>query len=417
MLYTIARPIARYVLGYYFRHIDITGLEHIPASGPVILAANHPTAFIEPCLLACYQNRRLWFLARGNLFKNRLATTALNGLNILPVYRIKDGGYGKLKDNYATFAACYRALGKGKAIMILAEGRTIHEKKLRVLRKGTGRIAMGALIEHPELETLPIVPIGVNFTKGERMRSTVMIRCGEPIDAKDYLAAFKTHETKAIRALTEDLRLALDPLVVQVATFEQNALAEGAFTLAQTEQAAQLKYGLTHEGTLLDHQLQLTKRLPKDATAIERYFNRLHHLGLSDPAVAGIYQTDFKRGWWGWLKTLVALLILLWHLPLWFLGEYIGGTSTQSIEFYSPVRFAAIAIGLVVYPLLWLLSLNYWLVAYALIAVFGINWAWYEWEATKRWSEARMAWRQIPDERSYLQALRQAALATIKQDA
>jgi 1-acyl-sn-glycerol-3-phosphate acyltransferase len=44
MVYHLVRPVARYVLRYYYRNIDLTGLENIPADAPVILAVNHPTA-------------------------------------------------------------------------------------------------------------------------------------------------------------------------------------------------------------------------------------------------------------------------------------------------------------------------------------------------------------------------------------
>ena len=112
MLYHLVRPVARYVLGYYYRNIDITGLANIPPNAAVILAANHPTAFIEPCLLACFQPRTLHFLARGDLYKNWLATAVLRALNILPVYRIQDGGYGKLTQNYETFEECFVDLSR-----------------------------------------------------------------------------------------------------------------------------------------------------------------------------------------------------------------------------------------------------------------------------------------------------------------
>jgi len=194
MLYYLVRPVARYVLRYYYRNIDLTGLENIPQNAAVILAANHPTAFIEPCILACFQPRTLWFLARGNLFKNRLYNAFLAAVHILPVFRLEDGGYSRLKDNFSTFDACFRALSKGKAIMNLAEGRCIHEKALRPIRKGTARLALGAMQRDSTLKEVYIVPVGCNFTHPDRVRDQVMIRFGEPILTSAFMDEFRRSE-------------------------------------------------------------------------------------------------------------------------------------------------------------------------------------------------------------------------------
>ncbi|MCB0636727.1 MAG: 1-acyl-sn-glycerol-3-phosphate acyltransferase, partial [Lewinella sp.] len=145
MLYAAVRPLAKIGLQHYFRRIDVAHLDRIPKDAPVILAANHPTAFIEPCILACFGDRPLHFLVRGNLFKKGIYDKLLRSLHMLPVFRFVDGGYEDLKQNYATFAACHEALAQRKTIMILAEGRCIHEKRLRPIRKGTARIAFGTL--------------------------------------------------------------------------------------------------------------------------------------------------------------------------------------------------------------------------------------------------------------------------------
>ncbi|HKK79894.1 MAG TPA: 1-acyl-sn-glycerol-3-phosphate acyltransferase, partial [Phaeodactylibacter sp.] len=101
MLYYFVRPIAKLGLWVLYRHIHLSHTENIPRDKPVILAANHPTAFIEPCVLACFLRRPLYFLVRGNLFKKPLYDFLLRSLHMLPIFRLKDGGYGKLKHNYS----------------------------------------------------------------------------------------------------------------------------------------------------------------------------------------------------------------------------------------------------------------------------------------------------------------------------
>ena len=127
MLYRLVRPLAALGIRANYQHICISNTDRIPVDKPVILAANHPTAFMEPCILACFLGRPLYFLVRGDFFKQPLYNFLLRQLNMLPVFRMRDGGYRNLKNNYSTFEACFEALKSNKTIMILAEGRTIHE--------------------------------------------------------------------------------------------------------------------------------------------------------------------------------------------------------------------------------------------------------------------------------------------------
>ena len=124
MLYALVRPVAKTGFKVFFRHIHIQGLENIPREGPLLLAANHPTAFIEPCVAACFQHRTLHFIVRGDIFKNPFYIKILKALHLIPIFRFKDG-YTNLKQNQETFRYVNQVLQNRKTIFILAEGRTI----------------------------------------------------------------------------------------------------------------------------------------------------------------------------------------------------------------------------------------------------------------------------------------------------
>ncbi|MTB51162.1 1-acyl-sn-glycerol-3-phosphate acyltransferase [Lewinella sp. W8] len=406
MLYFLVRPVARYVLRYYYRHIDLTGLEHIPPDAPVILAANHPTAFIEPCILACFQPRTLWFLARGNLFKNAFYTALLNAVHILPVFRLEDGGYERLKDNFGTFEACHRALSQRKAIMILAEGRCIHEKALRPLRKGTARLALGALDKDSSLPEVYVVPVGVNFTEAERVRGTVMIRCGEPMLASKFLPAYRDNEAAGIREFTRHLRERLSPLVVQFPDRDRAGIGEARLVMDRNDHQTQREYGLTHDGKQLDRELSLATSTPGEAPLLTSYFNRLAQQQVPDGAVAGAVRSDRRKAPSDWLKALVAALALLFQAPLWCLAEFIGATMPKHIEFYSPVRFAVVAGGtFLLYPIVFLLLPFLGKILFVL-SLFATPWALRQLEGIHRWYQQRKIDRMVDAEREQLRAMR-----------
>ncbi|THH41183.1 1-acyl-sn-glycerol-3-phosphate acyltransferase [Neolewinella litorea] len=404
MLYYLVRPVARYVLSYYYRNIDITGLDHIPRDAPVILAANHPTAFIEPCLLACFQSRTLHFLARGDLFRSTVATLVLRALNMLPVYRIQDGGYDKLVRNYDTFDECYTALSQHRALMILAEGRCIHEKRLRPLRKGTARIALGALDRDNTLREVYIVPVGVNFTAADQTRSKVMIRCGEPLLASRYLSEYRKQEMTAMRSLTDDLRTALSTLVVQL----PDGVDVAAFdTVLETRDhaAARGQRGITHSGKTLDAELATSSGALPDMAGTLRYAARLKKHGLRDDDVAPPMTSAIKMP----LTALPAAVLLLPQLPGWLLAETIALRGPKTVEFYSPVRFAAIAVITLLYlPAVFFLP---WPVAvWLILSLLTVRWAlrkvedWLDWRGHRKFMQLSVA------EREELQRMREALL-------
>jgi 1-acyl-sn-glycerol-3-phosphate acyltransferase len=400
MLYYLLRPVARYVLRYYYRNIDLTGLENIPQNAAVILAANHPTAFIEPCILACFQPRTLWFLARGNLFKNRFYNALLAAVHILPVFRLEDGGFGRLKDNFGTFDACFRALSGGKAIMNLAEGRCIHEKALRPLRKGTARLALGAMQRDATLTEVYIVPVGCNFTHADRVRDQVMIRFGEPILTSEFMDEFRRSEATAIKNLTAHLRTRLNPLVVQFPDRERAGIGEARLELDRARHGRHHVYGTTHDGGQLDRELEIAAATPPEDPELTRLFNRLDRQGADVGAVAGAKQVEKQS--WIWGKALLAGVLLLPHAPLWLLAEYIGGSRPKHVEFYSPVRFAVVAGGtLLVYPpALFLLAwpLKIWLI----LALLTVHWSLRQTENLRHWYRRRKLEQMVPAEREVI---------------
>ncbi|HYB41337.1 MAG TPA: 1-acyl-sn-glycerol-3-phosphate acyltransferase, partial [Candidatus Methylomirabilis sp.] len=70
MAYRIVRFLARLLLGLFYRRIEVVGGEHIPHSGPLIIAANHHNALVDPMLVMAAIPRSLTILAAAPLFRN-----------------------------------------------------------------------------------------------------------------------------------------------------------------------------------------------------------------------------------------------------------------------------------------------------------------------------------------------------------
>jgi 1-acyl-sn-glycerol-3-phosphate acyltransferase len=425
MLYAAVRPIARIALRQYFRRIDIAHLDRIPKDAPVILAANHPTAFIEPCIMACFSGRSLHFLVRGNLFRKAIYDRMLRSLHMLPVFRFMDGTYDDIRQNYATFAACHEALAQHKVIMILAEGRCIHEKRLRPIRKGTARIAFGAIETQDNVDEVYIVPVGVNYTYAERVRSEVMITCGEPIQASKYWEAFQTNPQQTTRQLTQEIRHRLEEDVIIIEAAEDEPLADHLFRLYRTEHP-RAPYGITANDTFLRGEKKIADAVnamavdPKArlAALASSYFSRLAMLRLDDAALANQYrsaQGHTRRVALGILPALVVGVLNLFPLAM---AQLIAGPLVKTVEFESSVRWGAAIGG---YFLLTLIALivslatgAWWVLLFPLLAILSLPWWLRYLEMTRTWLQAYRVRRQTTTDLQLLRKQRSALIESLK---
>ena len=112
----------------------------------MILASNHPNAFLDAMIYGAYFKRRIHFLARGDVFRKPLAAKILSSIGLIPIYRIAEG-YENLDKNKDTFKICLDILNNNGIVLIFSEGYCEQEWKLRPLLKGTGRLAMMAWAE------------------------------------------------------------------------------------------------------------------------------------------------------------------------------------------------------------------------------------------------------------------------------
>jgi 1-acyl-sn-glycerol-3-phosphate acyltransferase len=220
MFYTPLKYLARIALGINFKKIHLANLDKLPMDKPVLLVTNHPTAFIEPCIFGSYLDRPVHFMVRGDLFKKPLYAKLMNDIKMIPIFRRSDG-YDNIKNNYGTFEYVYELLKNGALIQILAEASTAQVKRLRPLKKGTARMAFGALEKYGKDQDIMLVPCGLNYTAADEYRSDVMVVFGDPIPIQEFRAEYEMNEAKAIRSLTNRLQDDLKELIIHVIEEEE----------------------------------------------------------------------------------------------------------------------------------------------------------------------------------------------------
>ncbi len=145
------------------------GREHLPRSGPLLLASNH-RSFLDPFVIGTLVRRPVYYMAKRELFEKRWQAVLLNALGAFPV----DRGAG----DRGAMETARVILARGDCVVVFPEGTRVRSGPLGVPRRGVGRLA---------LETgVPVVPVAVfgseHVRRGWRIRPRkVSLRVGAPL--------------------------------------------------------------------------------------------------------------------------------------------------------------------------------------------------------------------------------------------
>lgn len=224
MVYTILQKLIWWTLLVGYKKLHISGKEHIPKKGRVLIAMNHPAGFLEPVTLAGIYHRPLHYLVRGDVFKNKLLAPILRKTNQHPIYRFRDG-FEDMKRNKAQMEHISNLLQLGHPILVYVEGSTEAVKKLRPLQKGLARLAHACLQQDAD-SPLYILPVGISFDDSTKLHGNVMVSIGQVLDARDYLDSFAENVNKGVRGITKDTTAAMKKHIVHLNDVSHTSLLD-----------------------------------------------------------------------------------------------------------------------------------------------------------------------------------------------
>src|ERR1035438_5834853 len=116
VIYRVLRTLFVPFFLVYFRMQRI-GREHLPSSGPLLLASNH-RSFLDPFVIGTLVKRPVYYMAKRELFEKRWQAWILNALGAFPV----DRGAG---DGDA-MATAREILERGDCVVVFPEGTRVH---------------------------------------------------------------------------------------------------------------------------------------------------------------------------------------------------------------------------------------------------------------------------------------------------
>lgn len=149
-LHGVVPPLARAIW-----RPTVSGLHHVPVTGPVILASNH-LSFADSVVIPVVVPRKVVFLAKSDYFtgsgvRGAMTRAWFEGLGMLPVDR--DDPRSALE----SLDTALEVLGRGEAFGLYPEGTRSRDGRLYRGRTGVAHLALTA--------GAPIVPVGLRGTQ------------------------------------------------------------------------------------------------------------------------------------------------------------------------------------------------------------------------------------------------------------
>jgi 1-acyl-sn-glycerol-3-phosphate acyltransferase len=176
MLILILKWWARLALPFFTKKISFKGKEHLAEKGPLILAVNHPNSFFDAIIMGAFMDNPTHYLARGDVFRIGWVRKLLTQMNMLPIYRMRDGK-DKLNLNDQTFELSRQVLAKKGILLVFVEGFCEHQTTLQLpLKKGAPRV-----IDECWRQGTPvaILPVWLTYSSFTQFPKNIEINLGE----------------------------------------------------------------------------------------------------------------------------------------------------------------------------------------------------------------------------------------------
>jgi 1-acyl-sn-glycerol-3-phosphate acyltransferase len=202
LVYPIVRNAFRVAFSTAWR-LRILGEEHVPRTGPLIVAANH-VSNLDPPVLGAALPRPLYYMAKAELFRIPVLGAIITQLRAFPVDRARG--------DVSAIRRAVEVLKMGAAVGIFPEGGRN--------REGHNRIHSGVALL-ASLTGAPVLPVYIDGTKERFARITVIF--GEPmtfsgpkLPADEVLALPAAGSAAGKKARREDLAKWADEVMAQI---------------------------------------------------------------------------------------------------------------------------------------------------------------------------------------------------------
>ncbi len=198
-LYWPLALLGRVALKAYFRRVEISGREHLPQRGAVVLAPKHFSRW-DPLIVSTLYWQPAHYMTMTSQFEGAQGWL-IRQLGAFPV-NIEHPQVSSLRH-------AKELLRSGHRLVIFPEGGIVRDELLRPLKPGLARLVLQAEADLPGLQ-VPIVPVAIHYQPNSVFGAQVRLQVCQALYTQDYLG--KNHRATAsalTAALENTLRDAL----------------------------------------------------------------------------------------------------------------------------------------------------------------------------------------------------------------
>ena len=369
----------------FFRRIEVTGLEHVPAGGGGIVVSWHPNAIVDGGLILTRFPRRIIFGARHGLFRWPILGWFMRQLGTVPIYRRQDvvpgeGNSERPDANTQSLDALARAVADGAFAALFPEGVSHDEPQPQELKTGAARLFYRATELTSEAGVKPaIIPVGLHYDKKGVFGSNALVAFYPPLELDPDLAEAPAPEAsfeearKKYRRLTDEIERALHEVVHATESWELHHLLHRGRKLIRAERASRAGASLNRPD-MTERQLgfarlwtgyrALMRTHPQEVEAllsrVGEYDQDLRSFGLHDHELDG---NPRLRSHWVAAALLLQVVLVYLLLPPILLVGFVANVPTALLvtavskavsRAYKDEATAKLLLGAVAFPLTWL---------------------------------------------------------------
>ena len=182
--YSLLRPVANFLIKTKYK-VTYEGIDNLPEGGGYIIAANHITA-LDPVIIAVGMDKPMHFMAKNELFQNKLMGWFFTQINAFPVDRSR---FDEVAINYAV-----NIVKEGSILGIFPEGTRSPDF---TPKKGKGGVCYIAKVCKCD-----VVPVSIYTCDNAKTGTRLTVRFGKPIKHEELKFDPESMRMKDLRYAT-----------------------------------------------------------------------------------------------------------------------------------------------------------------------------------------------------------------------
>jgi len=365
--YETLRWYVRFAFWLTHKRIVVTGRENLPTGKPIIFAANHQNALMDPLALVCSNPLQTLWLARADIFKSKATQPILKFMKMIPIYRIRDGK-DNLSNNEQVFDQVTQVLEDKGSVALFPEAAHSGKRQMLPHKKAIPRIALEAESKNSFQLGLQIVPVGIYYDHYWKFNRTLIVNYGSPIEIDSYKERYAVNEQNAMLVLRDEIRVNLSPLTMQIDSEKYYHDCENIREVAGKEYAKQKFFSADPVLQLFKAEQELMTKICQLEAAQPQLFDQIRlsaNQYLHEIDKAGVSPRQIEKA----AKSAVPVLLVqvigaLLSMPFFAFGflsnilpyslpRVILTRKIKDKAFLSSFNFA---VGLILFPIFYLLE-------------------------------------------------------------